>query len=322
MGKIWRKIVYANPHLEVWDEWMRVFTLPGLDGVAVFDVYKFFSFEIKQNSLVVRARAIAYSFFLALFPAILFIFSLVPFVLSFYDASDVDAYITHLIQSISPSPDVYKFLWGFIGPLIKEFTNKRPSLLTGSFLLTLYLMSNGVLSLMSSFDKTYENYTRRSFFMKQYVAMKISVLLVALFMFSILMVVMGQNVLEWFFNLIHITNKFTKALFAFTNYVSIILLFFFSISLIYYYGPATKTKYRFISTGSTLATVLSILTSMGFSYYLNHYARYNKLYGPIGTVMAIMVWLYLNAFVLLIGYEINAAIYHHRSIKQKHGDKA
>ncbi|MGG2305142.1 YhjD/YihY/BrkB family envelope integrity protein, partial [Salmonella enterica] len=89
-------------------------------------------------------------------------------------------------------------------------------------------------------------------------------------------------VLEWFFKFIHITNKFTKSLFAFINYVSIILLFFFSISLIYYYGPATKTKYRFISTGSTLATVLSILTSIGFSYYLNHYARYNKLYGPIG----------------------------------------
>jgi membrane protein len=98
----------------------------------------------------------------------------------------------------------------------------------------------------------------------------------------------------------------------------IILLSLFSISLIYYYGPAVKKKYRFISTGSTLATVLSILTSVVFAYYLNHYARYSKLYGPIGTVLAILIWLNLNALVLLIGYEINVAIYYHRSIKQTH----
>ena len=102
--------------------------------------------------------------------------------------------------------------------------------------------------------------------------------------------------------------------------MSIIMLSFLSISLIYYYGPAVKKKYRFISTGSTLATVLSILTSMVFSYYLNRYARYNKLYGSVGTVLAILIWLNLNALVLLIGYEINVAIYYHRSIKQKHPD--
>ena len=318
MGKIWQKILHANPHLEIWDQKLRTFTLPGLDGVALYDVYKFFMQEIRKNSLVIRARAIAYSFFLSMFPGILFIFTLVPFVLGFYDAKDVDTYITGLVRSISPSPDVYKFLWSYIGPLISEFTHKRPSLLTGSFIVTLYLTSNGVLALMSSFDKTYHNYQKRNFFVKQYVALKISVLLVALFMFSIVMVVLGQNILEWFFNLIQITNQYTRALFSFVNYVSIILLFFFSISLIYYYGPATKKKYRFISTGSTIATVLSILASIGFSYYLNHYARNNKLYGPIGTVMAILVWMYINAFVLLIGYEINAAIYHHHSIKQLH----
>ena len=317
MKKIWEKLLVENPHLEIWDKRLRTFTLPGLDGVAVMDVYTFFSEEIKHNSLTTRSRAIAFSFFLSLFPAILFIFSLVPFIITMWDATDVDGYIVGLVKSISPSPDVFKFLWGFIAPLIREFTHKRPSLLTGTFLLTLFLTSSGVVSIMSSFDKSYENYHKRNAIMTRLVALKISVLLVALFIVSILLVVVGQDFFEWIFNLLHIHDGATKLLFVFIRYASIILLFFFSISLIYYYGPATKEKYRFISTGSTAATVLSILTSIGFSYYLTHYAKYNKLYGPIGTVMAIMVWLNLNAFVLLVGFEINAAIYHHHSIRRQ-----
>ena len=315
--KYWQYILAENPHLEIWDKRLRTFTLPGLDGVAVLDVYGFFSAEIKKNSLSMRSRAIAFSFFLSLFPAILFIFSLVPFVITMWDASDVDSYIAGLVKSISPSPDVFKFLWNFISPLILEFTHKRPSLLTGTFLLTLFLTSSGVVSIMSSFDKTYDHYKKRNAIMTRLVAIKISVLLVSLFIVSVLLVVLGQDFFEWIFNRLHIHDRVTKIIFVFIRYISIILLFFFSISLIYYYGPATKKKYRFISTGSTVATVLSILTSIIFSYYLTHYAKYNKLYGPIGTVMAILVWLNLNAFVLLIGYEINAAIYLHHSIRQQ-----
>jgi len=318
MRKIWKRILRANPHLEPMNAWMHTFTLPGLDGVAFYDVYKFFTAEIKRNSLTIRSRAIAYSFFLSLFPAILFIFSLVPFILGFYDPDNVNTYITGLVKSISPSQDVFKFLWNLIGPLIREFTHKRPSILTGTFLLTLILASNGVVAMMSSFDKTYDDYHKRNAIMTRLVALKISVLLIGLFIFSILLIVLGHNVIDWLVSILHIHDRFTKLLFTVIRYVTIVMLSLLSISLIYYYGPAVKKKYRFISTGSTLATVLSILTSIVFSYYLNHYARYNKLYGPIGTVLAILIWLNLNALVLLIGYEINVAIYYHRSIKQKH----
>jgi membrane protein len=321
MIKLWNKIIKENPRLERWDGMMRKMSLPGLDGVAVLDVYKFFSFEIKKNSLNLRARAIAFSFFLSLFPAILFILSLVPFILSFYGKVDMDTYVQNLLKSVTPSPDVFKFLWNFVHPILIEVAHKRPSLLTGTFLLTMFLSSNGVVAMMNSFDKSYDHYHQRTALMTRLVALKISMLLVALFIFSFVFVILGQNLLSWVFDLLHIHDKFTKALFTFVRFVSILLLFFFSISLIYYYGPATKKKYRFISTGSTIATVLSILASFGFSYYLNHFGRFGKLYGSIGTVMIILIWMNINAFVLLIGYEINAAIYYHHSIKQQHGEE-
>lgn len=317
MIKLWKKLVAKNPHLEEWDTWFKTVSLPGLDGVAVADVYKFFIFEIRKNSLNLRARAIAFSFFLSLFPAILFILTLVPFLFQFYGKVGIDDYIQNLLRSVAPSPDVFKFLWNFVGPILKEVSSKRPSLLTGTFVLTLFLTSNGVVTMMHSFDKGYDHYVRRNPLKTRFIAIQISLLLVALMIFSFIFVVVGQSLLTWVFDVLHIRDQFTKFLFTFIRFVTIVLLFFFSISLIYYYGPATKKKYRFISTGSTIATVLSIVASVGFSYYLSHFSRYGKLYGSIGTVMIILIWLNINAFVLLIGYEINAAIYYHHSIRQR-----
>lgn len=316
MKKIWKKIVAENPHLEKWDRRLHTFTLPGLDGVAVYDVSRFFSQEVKSNSLGMRSRAIAFSFFLALFPALLFVFSLVPYVLALYNMSEVDDYIRKLIKDISPSIDVFNFLWAFIKPAIVSVAKKRPSLLTTTFVLTLFLASNGVVAMMGSFDKAYDHYHKRNALMTRLIALKITFFLGFLFIFSMLLLVVGQDLLEWLFKIFLIKDIFTKFIFSFIQYSSIILLFFFSISLIYYYGPATKKKYRFISTGATVATILSILTSLGFSYYVRHFAKFSSLYGPIGTIMIMMIWLNLNAFVLLVGYEINAAIYYHHTIRQ------
>ncbi len=318
MKKIWQKILLENPHLEKWDQWFRVFTLPGLDGVPVYTLLSFFISEIKKNSLAVRAKSIAYSFFLSMFPALLFIFTLIPYVLILLNMQNIDAYILKLIKDISPSPEIFKFLKSFIQPFLSDLTqNKRPSLLTSTFILTIFLTSNGVVALMSSFDKSYDHYKKRNAIHTRVVALKITFLLVFLFIFSMALVVAGQDILELVLDYFHIQNTFTNILFNLIRYSTIILLFFFSISLIYYYGPATKKKYRFISTGATVATFLSILASIGFSYYVKHFVKLNTLFGSIGTVMILMIWLNINAFVLLIGYEINAAIYYHKSNAEK-----
>lgn len=318
MKKIWQKILLENPHLEKWDKWMRVFTFPGLDGVPVYTVFTFFINEIRSNSLAVRAKSIAYSFFLSMFPALLFIFTLIPYVLILLNMQNIDAYILKLIKDISPSPEIFKFLKSFIQPFLSDLTqNKRPSLLTSTFILTIFLTSNGVVALMSSFDKSYDHYKKRNAFHTRIIALKITFLLVFLFIFSMGLVVAGQDILELVLDYFHIQNTFTNILFNLIRYSTIILLFFFSISLIYYYGPATKKKYRFISTGATVATFLSILASVGFSFYVKHFVKLNTLFGSIGTVMILMIWLNINAFVLLIGYEINAAIYYHKSNAEK-----
>ncbi len=318
MKKIWEKILRENPHLEKWEERMKEITLPGLDSVPLYRVAQFFISEIKSNSLAMRSKSIAYSFFLSLFPALVFIFTIIPYALVLINFPDLDVYILKTIKDISPSPEIFKFLKSFIEPLLTDLTrNKRPSLLTTTFLLTIFLTSNGVVAMMSSFDKTYEHYKRRNAIQTRVVALKITFLLVFLFTFSMILIVAGQDILELIFGYVNLKNGFTNFLLNFLRYSIIVLLFFFSISLIYYYGPATKKKYRFISTGATVATFLSILASVGFSYYVRHFVKLNSLFGSIGTVMILLIWMNLNAFVLLIGYEINAAIYYHKQTKNE-----
>lgn len=318
MKKVWEKILRENPHLEKWEEKMKEITLPGLDGVPLYRVAQFFISEIKSNSLAMRSKSIAYSFFLSLFPALVFIFTIIPYALVLINFPDLDVYILKTIKDISPSPEIFKFLKSFIEPLLTDLTrNKRPSLLTTTFLLTIFLTSNGVVAMMSSFDKTYEHYKRRNAIQTRIIALKITFLLVFLFTFSMVLVVAGQDILELIFGYVNLKNGFTNFLLNFLRYSIIILLFFFSISLIYYYGPATKKKYRFISTGATVATFLSIMASIGFSFYVKNFIKLNSLFGSIGTVMILLIWMNLNAFVLLIGYEINAAIYYHKQTRKE-----
>jgi membrane protein len=314
MKTLWKNILTQYPFLLRIGVRLRNFTLPGFDGIPVFVVFRFFIAEIRANSLPTRSKAVAFSFFLAIFPALTFIFSLIPY-LPFFNNLDVS--ILNLLKEILPNKETYAFIKSFIQPLLEDLAkNKRGGLLTGSGLLVLFLTSNGVMAIMSSFDKAYDHYKQRNAFQSRLIAFKITFLLFTLFFFSIILIILGQDLLALLLDKLQIFSTFTQVLLNLLRYVLIILLFFFSISLIYYYGPATKTKYKFISTGATVATVLSILISLGFSYWVSNFNKLNVIFGSIGTIMLLMIWLNINSFVLLIGYEINASI-HYNSLLRK-----
>jgi len=314
MNKIWNKILADYPALQFIGDRLKSFTLPGFEGIPVYVVFQFFIAEIRANSLPTRSKAVAFSFFLAIFPALTFIFSLIPY-LPFFKNLDIS--ILNLLREILPNKETYAFIKSFIQPLLEDLSrHKRGGLLTGSVVLVLFLTSNGVMAIMSSFDKSYDHYRQRNALQSRLIALKITFLLLSLFFFSIILIVLGQDLLSILLDKLQIFSTFTEVLLNLLRYVLIILLFFFSISLIYYYGPATKKKYKFMSTGATVATVLSILISVGFSYWVSNFNKLNVIFGSIGTIMLLMIWLNINSFVLLIGYEINASI-HYNSLLRK-----
>ncbi|MBP7389165.1 MAG: YihY/virulence factor BrkB family protein [Chitinophagales bacterium] len=315
MNELWAKLAERFPFLIDLLIKLKTFTLPGFEGIPVYDVYRFFISEIRANSLSIRSRAVAFSFFLAFFPALTFIFSLIPYIPYF---NNLDVTIMKFLKEVLPNKETYAFIKSFTEPLLRDLAkNKRGGLLTGSIVLVIFLTSNGVMAMMSSFDKSYDHYKKRNALQGRMVALQITLLLMLLFIFSLGLVVLGQNLLSLLFSALAIKNVFTVFLLNLLRYALILLMFFLGISLIYYYGPATKKKYRFISTGATVATVLSILVSVGFSYWVSNFNKLNVIFGSIGTIMLLMIWLNLNSFVLLVGYEINASIYYNSNLRTR-----
>jgi len=310
---MWRLLHFLQrkfPLLYAMERKIKRFTLPGFAKVPVFEVVIFFMAELKDNTMVTRAQAIAFSFFLAVFPAILFSFTLIPYL----PINNLEANTMLLLKQVLPNQQSFEFMRANIIDVIHK---PRFGLLSFGFISALYLSTNGVITMMRSFDKTYDIYTRRNFFHQRWIALKLTLLLFILLLSSVLVIIGGDVILEWIFNTFHFLSAFSQILLQTLRFTIIAALFLFAISMIYYYGPAVKEKWRFISAGSITATILSIFISIAFSYYVKHFANYNKVYGSLGTIIILQVWFYLNSLVLLIGFELNASIYYNKSLKEK-----
>lgn len=297
-----------NARLRQFIMWAKEIRLPGFDGVPLYDVMVFFRNEMQRNVISIRARAIAFTSFMALFPALIFLFTLIPYI----PVENLQENLIAFIRDQIPS-DAFKLLEGAITRIISE---ERGDLLSIGLALALFISTNAMMALMQSFDKSYAVFTRRGMLKRRGIALGLTIILFFLLLFSIMTIVAGNMLLRYLLATFDIFNPFNFILFSTLKWVIIILLFFFSISFIYYYGPAVKKKFRFISAGSTLATFLVIGISIGFSYFVNNFGQYNRIYGSLGTIIALQVYIYLNSFALLLGFELNAAIAISKNIRQ------
>ena len=302
------KMLDKFPVLNKVVEWAETVRLPGFDNVPLYDVVVFFVNEIKRDVINVRAKSIAYTFFLALFPSVLFLFTLIPYI----PVDNLQENLVALIKELLPDESIFKIFEQTITGVVVE---QRGGLLSIGLLMTLFFSTNGVLGIMESFDKSYSTFKKRNILRKRWVALKLTIVLFFLLILSIVLIVAGNQILEFLLSTFDIFTPLTFILFNTLKWLIILLLFFNSISFIYYYGPATKKKFKFISAGSTLATILAILISIGFSYFISNFATYNKIYGSIGTIIALLVYIYLNSFALLIGFELNASIAYNKNLR-------
>lgn len=294
---------------------LRKFTLPGFDGIPVFIVIKFIASELQKDLIPTRARSIAYSFFIAFFPGMIFLLTLLPYI----PLDGVQAQFFSIINEFVPDKVVNSFILTTVDDVINQ---PREGLLSFGALLTLYFATQGVVSMIMSFNKTYSIYTVRNFFTLRWVALKLTILLLFLFLISIILLIAGEGLINLFLNFVAVKSFWVNISLNALRYLIILILFFMSISTIYYYGPSVKKKWKFITPGSTLATLGSIIASLIFSNYINGFDKYNTIYGIFGSIILFLGWLYVNAFVLLIGFELNAAIYYQSNILQENEDES
>ncbi len=299
--------IQNNPAALKTIRFLKQFTLPGFDKIPVFIVLKFIASELRKDLIPTRARSIAYSFFIAFFPGMIFLLTLLPYI----PLEGVQAHFFSIINEVVPDKVVNSFILTTVDDLINQ---PREGLLSFGALLTFYFATQGVVSMILSFNKTYSIYTDRNFLTLRWVALKLTILLFFMFVISIVVLIAGEGLINLFLGYVEIKSFWVNILLNALRYIIILILFFVSISTIYYYGPSVKKKWKFVTPGSSLATIGSIVASVVFSNYINGFEKYNTIYGIFGSIILFLGWLYLNSFVLLIGFELNAAIYYQSHI--------
>jgi membrane protein len=304
----WEKWCWEHPISVKLLAWARRKSFPGFFGVSVYNVVRFFIQEIQRFDLFTRANSIAYSFFLSLFPALIALFTLIPwlkrtFLYYLPEGENFDQYLQTEIQKIMPG-DAGDQLFGFIEDITN---NPRIALLSIGFLSAIYFSSNGILSLMRSFDKTYEDFAKWNSWKTRWVAIVLTFQLSLLLIASVILVILGQSFVKTINNWLHL-GTLVQFLLNLVRWMVIISLYYVSIALIYRNGVAMVNRFKFFTPGAALGSVLCLLSSLIFSIYVDMFNTYNRLYGSIGAIIVLMLWIQMNVMSVLIGFELNASI--------------
>ena len=274
--------------------------LPGFEGASISNVFTFVIKGFRKGVLVTRASSIAFNLLLALLPASIFLITLIPFI----PIKNFHQELIRLFESIIPA-DAYDFLRSTI---IDVITRKSGGLLIFMFIATIVFSTNGIHALIHAFVVSAHNFRSRTWFDQRKISVILLVIIDTLFMMAGFLLIFGKVGINRLVALHIVEKRMVLYLIMTLKWIVIVLLILLAISFLYWLAPAKKSDFRFISPGSILATILFILTSLGFSAYVNYWGQYNKLYGSIGTLMVILVWLYLNSIALLIGFELNMSI--------------
>ena len=280
-------------------DWTKVYILPGFSPLPLYTVAAFFLKEIQKEALLNKASSLAYNFMLAIFPAIIFLFALIPFLPNGFQDQ-----LMAIISLILP----HKAFEAFESTITEIVKIQNGKLLSFGILFALIFATNGVDSLMMAFNKSSLIMETRTWFERRLVAL---VLTLAIFLSIIICMgamIVGEVALKYINSGLGIQGKFAYYLIQISRWALLGVLYFVTISVLYRYGPSHAKKWKLFSAGSWLATILAFLSIWGFSFYINNFGSYNKLYGSIGTLIVIMIWLYLNSLILLIGFELNASV--------------
>jgi len=270
--------------------------LPGFEGLSLFDLIKTYIFGIIEGTFSPRAGSIAFSFFMALFPFLLFLLNLIAYL----PIEHQDLF--NFIESILPAQTTEFFL-----PILMDIAqNPRGGLLSFVFLLALFLMTNGINAIFSGFEYSYHVTINRTVIKQYFVALLVSVFLALLLLFSIFLIVYSEYLIGTLQSEEIISNNVYWV--TTIRYIIFVVLVYLVIAILYYFGIKEGRSIRFFSLGAIVTTLLFMATTYFFGIYINNFSNYNELYGSIGALLILMLYIWINSNLLLLGFELNATL--------------
>jgi membrane protein len=282
-------------------DFLKVIKPLGFNGFSFYDLLEMYVIGIVKGTLSSRAGSISFSFFMALFPFLLFVLNLIPFIDSIIPIQNFDETVLSYMELFIP-----KETQGFFSDIFNDIRNKpRGGLLSSVFLLSVILTANGVSSIFVGFEVSYHVKLERNFFRQYIYALAVSVLLaflllmavVIFFYFEFYILKNLNNLIPNEINWIRISQGL---FFSFLTYISV--------SILYYFGTVEGRKTRFFSPGALMTTLLFLITTYGFGIYIDNFSTYNQLYGSIGALLIFLLYIWINATILLLGFELNATL--------------
>jgi membrane protein len=301
MRKLKRRLITFEPIAYIIRASKRI-SLPGLEGIPLFDVLLFFLEQARKIGFSERAAAISFNVVMAIPGGLIFLFTLVPLL---PEGIGFREELLAALDDVLQNEELYLLL----SDVINDFFNtERSGLMWLSILFVIFFSSNAMMGIMHTFDRSYFEERSSRFMAKRWTAFKLTSLLIVLLMVSVLLLATQGSLKTYLLTRLGWNSAPVRTVVDLSRWVILFSLTYFTIAFIYRYGPAVKEKWKLASPGAVLATLLTILVTWLFTLWVAQFSRINQIYGSVGTVIIFMNIVYLNALILIIGFEINVSI--------------
>jgi membrane protein len=283
--------------------------LPWLQGLSLYYLLDFYISGIIQGALAYRSAAIAWSFFMALFPFALFILNLIPYIPIEGFQQDFLSFVASAVP-----PNTYGAIESIINDILH---NSYQGLLSSGFILSIFLMTNGVNAVMGGFETSQHITVKRKYFRQYFVALFISLLLSFILIVTVATIIIFEVFIQKTIIQDVLSEKISDkiSLIQSGRYIFVLMMIIFAIAILFRFGIRQTKKRAFITIGTIFTTVLIIITSYFFGIWVVKFSKYNELYGSIGTLLIVMFYLWINCMILLLGFELDASI---AKLKEQH----
>lgn len=291
---------YVNGLIDRLKSVLRLVVIPGFEGVPLYDALVYFVKGFTQVNLIDRAAAVAFYVFLALFPSILFLFTLIPY----FPLQNVTANVLEAMQAILP-PGTYESVASTINQIMSI---EHGGLMSIGLLLAFYFSTSAVSSFFRGFNMGDKEFGQIPFLKLQLYSILVMVMFVILLLFSIVLITVGQKLLPILFVKMHFYSGFTVFLINLIRWLIVIFALIVAMSLLYHFGNPRSRRFKLFTPGSILFAALFIVGTILFNFYISNISTYNLLYGSIGGLIIFVIWIFFNCILILIGYELNKSI--------------
>jgi membrane protein len=275
--------------------------IPGAGKISIFDFLRFLWTGIRNESIAIRGSSLAFKFFLSLFPGMIFFVTLLPYLPS----ASIQQTLMETLESILPEYSFKAFESAFRDLLYQP----RFGLLSIVFLLSLFYSVSNMNGILNTFNKSYHLSDKRKFVRKLIVALGLTVLFYTIIILSLGFISFNVTLVSWMSKKDIVGYGFYVEAIKYGRWIILFFMMLTWLSFFYTIGPPHKIRFKFFNQGSLFSSLFFIILSIGFNFFVNHFANYNQIYGALGVILVFFLWLYYTSIILLIGFEINASLY-------------